>query len=194
MLSLNGEKTEICTVNELNILGTHNHENAMAAAAMAAAYGVPVEIIRKTLKEFQGVEHRIEFVAEKDGVVYYNDSKGTNPDAAIKGIQAMNRPTVLIGGGYDKDSAYDEWINAFDGKVKKLVLIGATREKIAQTAEKLGFHEIVMADTFEEAFEKCVEYAEPGDAVLLSPACASWGQFDNYEQRGDMFKEYVRAL
>ena len=194
VLSLNGEKTEICTVNELNILGTHNHENAMAAAAMAAAYGVPVEIIRKTLKEFQGVEHRIEFVAEKDGVVYYNDSKGTNPDAAIKGIQAMNRPTVLIGGGYDKDSAYDEWINAFDGKVKKLVLIGATREKIAQTAEKLGFHEIVMADTFEEAFEKCVEYAEPGDAVLLSPACASWGMFKNYEQRGDKFKELVNQL
>ena len=194
VLSLNGEKTEICTVNELNILGTHNHENAMAAAAMAAAYGVPVEIIRKTLKEFQGVEHRIEFVAEKDGVVYYNDSKGTNPDAAIKGIQAMNRPTVLIGGGYDKDSAYDEWINAFDGKVKKLVLIGATREKIAQTAEKLGFHEIVMADTFEEAFEKCIEYAEPGDAVLLSPACASWGMFKNYEQRGDKFKELVNQL
>ena len=194
VLSLNGEKTEICTVNELNILGTHNHENAMAAAAMAAAYGVPVEIIRKTLKEFRGVEHRIEFVAEKDGVVYYNDSKGTNPDAAIKGIQAMNRPTVLIGGGYDKDSAYDEWINAFDGKVKKLVLIGATREKIAQTAEKLGFHEIVMADTFEEAFEKCVEYAEPGDAVLLSPACASWGMFKNYEQRGDKFKELVNQL
>ena len=91
-------------------------------------------------------------------------------------------------------NAYDEWINAFDGKVKKLVLIGATREKIAQTAEKLGFHEIVMADTFEEAFEKCVEYAEPGDAVLLSPACASWGMFKNYEQRGDKFKELVNQL
>lgn len=84
-------------------------------------------MIRRTLKEFQGVEHRIEYVAEKNGVVYYNDSKGTNPDAAIKGIQAMNRPTVLIGGGYDKDSAYDEWIDSFDGKVKKLVLLGATR-------------------------------------------------------------------
>ena len=101
---------------------------------------------------------------------------------------------MIQGGGYDKDSAYDEWINAFDGKVKKLVLIGATREKIAQTAEKLGFHEIVMADTFEEAFEKCVEYAEPGDAVLLSPACASWGMFKNYEQRGDKFKELVNQL
>ena len=188
------EKIRVCSINDLNILGTHNHENAMAAVAMAYAYGVPMDIIRKTLKEFQGVEHRIEFVAEKNGVLYYNDSKGTNPDAAIKGIQAMNRPTVLIGGGYDKDSSYDEWIEAFDGKVKKLVLLGATREKIAQTARRLGFSDIVMADSFEEAFEKCVEYAEPGDAVLLSPACASWGMFKNYEERGDKFKELVNQL
>lgn len=187
-------KIEICDVNELNILGTHNYENAMAAAAMAYAYGVPVEIIRRTLKEFQGVEHRIEFVAEKNGVTYYNDSKGTNPDAAIRGIRAMNRPTVLIGGGYDKDSEYDEWIEAFDGKVKKLVLIGATREKIAETAMRHGVQNIVMADTFEEAFDRCVESAQPGDAVLLSPACASWGMFKNYEERGDKFKELVNRL
>ena len=187
-------KIEICDVSELNILGTHNYENAMAATAMAYAYGTPVEIIRKTLREFQGVEHRIEFVAEKNGVAYYNDSKGTNPDAAIRGIRAMNRPTVLIGGGYDKDSEYDEWIEAFDGKVKKLVLIGATREKIAETARRHGFQDIVMADTFEEAFERCVESAQPGDAVLLSPACASWGMFKNYEERGDKFKELVNQL
>ena len=140
------------------------------------------------------MEHRIEFVAEKQGVTYYNDSKGTNPDAAIRGIKAMNRKTVLIGGGYDKDSSYDEWIQAFDGKVKKLVLIGATREKIAECAKANGFEDYVFADTFEEAFEKCVKYAEPGDAVLLSPACASWGMFKNYEQRGEIFKELVRAL
>ena len=188
------EKIPVCSVDELNILGTHNHENAMAAVAMAYAYGTPMEIIRKTLKEFQGVAHRIEFVAEKNGVAYYNDSKGTNPDAAIRGIQAMNRPTVLIGGGYDKESSYDEWIQAFDGKVKKLVLLGATREKIAQTARRLGFKEIEMADTFEEAFAKCVECAQPGDAVLLSPACASWGMFKNYEERGDKFKELVNQL
>ena len=139
------EKIKICSVSELNLLGTHNYENVMAAAAMAYAYGVPAEIIRKTVKEFKGVAHRIEFVAEKNGVAYYNDSKGTNPDAAIRGIRAMNRPTVLIGGGYDKESSYEEWIRAFDGKVKKLVLLGATREKIAETAEKLGFHDIVMA-------------------------------------------------
>ena len=188
------EEIPVCDVSELQILGTHNHENAMAAVAMAYAYGVPMDVIRRTLKEFAGVEHRIEFVAEKNGVAYYNDSKGTNPDAAIRGIRAMNRPTVLIGGGYDKQSSYDEWIRAFDGKVKKLVLIGATREKIAETAARLGFTDTVLADTFEEAFEKCVGYAQPGDAVLLSPACASWGMFKNYEERGDKFKELVKQL
>lgn len=189
-----GEKISLCSVDSLHILGTHNYENVMAAAAMAYAYGVPAEVIQKTVCQFRGVEHRIEFVAEKNGVAYYNDSKGTNPDAAIRGIQAMNRPTVLIGGGYDKDSTYEEWINAFDGKVKKLVLLGATRDKIAETARRLGFEDIVMADSFEEAFDKCVEYSRPGDAVLLSPACASWGMFKNYEVRGQVFKEIVRRF
>ena len=188
------EEILVCNVNELKLLGTHNYENVMAAVAMAAAYGTPMEVIRRTIKEFAGVEHRIEFVREKDGVAYYNDSKGTNPDAAIKGIQAMNRPTVLIGGGYDKDSEYEELIQAFDGKVKLLVLVGATKEKIAEAAERVGFVSYVMADSFEEAVEKCIEAAEPGDAVLLSPACASWGMFKNYEERGDKFKELVNCL
>lgn len=188
------EEILVCNVNELKLLGTHNYENVMAAVAMAAAYGTPMEVIRRTIKEFAGVEHRIEFVREKDGVAYYNDSKGTNPDAAIKGIQAMNRPTVLIGGGYDKDSEYEEWIQAFDGKVKLLVLVGATKEKIAEAAERVGFVSYVMVDSFEEAVEKCIEAAEPGDAVLLSPACASWGMFKNYEERGDKFKELVNCL
>lgn len=192
--NLEGEPVTICHLDELKLLGTHNHENVMAAALMAAAYGVPMEIIRRTVMEFQGVEHRIEFVAEKNGVAYYNDSKGTNPDAAIKGIQAMNRPTLLIGGGYDKDSSYEEWIQAFGGKVKKLVLLGATREKIDKAARSLGFCDTILVDTFEEAVEACVKYAEPGDAVLLSPACASWGMFKNYEERGDKFKELVNQL
>ena len=185
---------KVCHVDELKLLGMHNYENVMAAVAMAAAYHVPMEIIRKTIREFTAVEHRIEFVAEKNGVAYYNDSKGTNPDAAIKGIQAMNRPTFLIGGGYDKDSSYDEWIQSFDGKVKKLVLLGATKEKINETAKRLGFIDTILADTFEEAVNICVEQAEPGDAVLLSPACASWGMFKNYEERGDKFKELVNQL
>ena len=164
------EEILVCNVNELKLLGTHNYENVMAAVAMAAAYGTPMEVIRRTIKEFAGVEHRIEFVREKDGVAYYNDSKGTNPDAAIKGIQAI------------------------DGKVKLLVLVGATKEKIAEAAERVGFVSYVMADSFEEAVEKCIEAAEPGDAVLLSPACASWGMFKNYEERGDKFKELVNCL
>ena len=190
----NPDEVEVCHVDELQILGTHNYENVMAAVCMAAVYGVPMETIRKAILAFKGVAHRIEYVAEKNGVVYYNDSKGTNPDAAIKAIQAMRRPTILLGGGYDKDSEYTEWINSFDGKVKKLILMGATKEKIARDCEKCDFHDYVYVDTFEEAMNLAVEMAEPGDAVLLSPACASWGMFPNYEVRGDKFKEIVKSL
>lgn len=188
------EKAKICSTKELNLPGRHNHENVMAAVGMALSWGVPLEEIRTVVKRFQAVEHRIEYVTEKNGVVYYNDSKGTNPDAAIKGIQAMDRPTLLIGGGYDKDSSYEEWISAFDGKVKLLVLLGATREKIAEAAESCGFDKYVFADTLEEAVKICAMRAESGDAVLLSPACASWDMFPSYEVRGRMFKEYVRNL
>lgn len=190
----NPEECLVCNVKELKLLGMHNFENVMAAVAMAAAYGVPMEKIRESVRTFAGVEHRIEFVAEKNGVAYYNDSKGTNPDAAIRGIQAMNRPTVLIGGGYDKNSDYKEWLMSFDGKVKELVLIGQTKEKIAEEARECGLHNITLADTFEEAMDVCIRTAKPGDAVLLSPACASWGMFKNYEERGDKFKEIVNSL
>ena len=194
VLCLNGQKETICHVDELQILGTHNHENVMAAAAMAYVYGVPAQTIRKSVLSFGGVEHRIEYVAEKNGVAYYNDSKGTNPDAAIKGIRAMKRPTVLIGGGYDKDSEYTEWIESFDGKVKKLILLGQTREKIARDAKKCGFTDYVFANSFEEAVHMAVQEAVSGDAVLLSPACASWDMFPSYEVRGDKFKEIVNSL
>ena len=188
------EETEIVKTQELYLLGKHNYENVMAAAAMAWCAGVPAEVIRRAVMEFRAVPHRIEFVEEIDGVAYYNDSKGTNPDAAIKGIQAMERPTLLIGGGYDKESSYEEWIQAFDGKVKYLVLIGQTREKIEKAAHKCGFYNTILAENLEEAVKICAGKAQKGDAVLLSPACASWGQFDNYEQRGDKFKEYVRDM
>ncbi|MGN0251449.1 MAG: UDP-N-acetylmuramoyl-L-alanine--D-glutamate ligase [Oliverpabstia sp.] len=190
-----GEKEIVITSTErLKILGRHNHENTMAAAAMAYYAGVPAENIRASVESFTAVEHRIEYVTEKQGVVYYNDSKGTNPDAAIKGIQAMDRPTILIGGGYDKESSYEEWIQSFDGKVRYLVLIGQTREKIQDAAHRCGFKNTILADNLEQAVKLCASLARHGDAVLLSPACASWGQFDNYEQRGRKFKEYVRAL
>lgn len=127
---------KLMNIHEMNLLGIHNVENVMAAIAMAISFGVPIPSILETVKKFKAVEHRIEYVATKQGVAYYNDSKGTNPDAAIKGIQAMNRKTILIGGGYDKQSEYDEWIESFDGKVKYLILLGQTREKIARMCQK----------------------------------------------------------
>ncbi len=181
---------------DMNLVGLCNIENVMAAIGISMSAGVPMQNILATIRRFVAVEHRIEFVAEKNGVVYYNDSKATNTDAAIQGIKAMERPTVLIGGGYDKGSAYDDWIQSFDKKVKKLVLIGQTREAIATCAVKCGFPkaDILFADSFQEALDTCVREACVGDAVLLSPACASWGMFPNYEVRGQQFKEYVNGL
>ncbi|HJC51007.1 MAG TPA: UDP-N-acetylmuramoyl-L-alanine--D-glutamate ligase [Candidatus Anaerostipes avistercoris] len=190
----NGEKTEVCTLEDTCLLGGHNYENILAAIAISYYMGVPAEYIRKGIQRFKGVAHRIEYVDTVNGVAYYNDSKGTNPDAAIKGIQAMNRPTYLIGGGYDKKAAYDEWIEAFDGKVKELILMGVTAPKIADTAKAHGFDAIVFVDSMEEAVSHAAEHAQDGDAVLLSPACASWGMFPNYEVRGDIFKECVKKL
>lgn len=195
--SVNGESAELLDIHrDMNLVGICNVENVMAAIAIAEGMGVPMETILKVIREFRAVEHRIEFVATKAGVDYYNDSKGTNPDAAIQGIRAMSKPTVLIGGGFDKGSEYDEWIESFDGKVKYLVLIGQTREKIARCAEKHGFmpDRIRFADTYDECLRLCTELADSGDAVLLSPACASWGMFPNYEVRGQQFKEYVNGL
>ena len=189
-----GGVQRLMNVHDMRLIGVCNAENVMAAIAITAAAGVPMETILRVVRDFPPVPHRIEFVAEKGGVKYYNDSKATNPDAAIQGIRAMSGPTVLIGGGYDKKNSYDEWIEAFDGKVKKLVLIGQTREDIAACARSHGFEEIIFCDSFEECLKTCTELAGPGEEVLLSPACASWGMFPNYEVRGDIFKEYVRSL
>ncbi|MBR4284075.1 MAG: UDP-N-acetylmuramoyl-L-alanine--D-glutamate ligase [Anaerotignum sp.] len=189
----NGINETLINVNELQILGVHNHENVMAAAAMAICANIPLDTIRSVLKAFGGVEHRIEYVATVDGVDYYNDSKGTNVDASIRAVLAMKKPIVLIGGGYDKGGSFDEWTQLFPGRVKHLVLIGVTAPQVRASAEKFGFTAISDCETFKEAVDLCREKAEDGDCVLLSPACASWGMFDNYEQRGDMFKEQVRG-
>ena len=162
--------------------------------AMTRAFGVPDEIIKQAVREFVAVEHRIEFVAEINGIKYYNDSKGTNTDAAIKAIDAMPSKTVLIAGGYDKKSEYDEWVSRFPDKVRRLVLIGQTKENIAAACEKIGFKDYCFAESLEEAVKICAESAKEGDCCLLSPACASWGMFKNYEERGDKFKEFVNAL
>ena len=187
------KKINVLAIKDLKLMGAHNVENVLAAVGISYYMGVPVDVIRDVATSFKAVAHRIEYVDTVDGVAYYNDSKGTNPDAAIKGIQAMVAPTFLIGGGYDKGSEYDEWIEAFDGKVKWLVLIGQTAQKIADCAKRHGFNSIIFEKNLQDAVAYCHENAVDGDAVLLSPACASWGQFDNYEQRGDMFKEYVRS-
>ena len=190
-----GRSEAVLNIREdMQLLGKHNHENVMAAVAIGICMGVPMDTIRRVVKEFKAVEHRIEFVRERTGVKYYNDSKGTNPDAAIQAIRAMPGPILLIAGGYDKNSEYDEWVKEFKDKVKYLVLIGQTRDKIAECAKAHGFTEIMYAEDMPEAVRVCAAYAESGDNVLLSPACASWGMFDNYEQRGDIFKECVRNL
>ena len=186
--------TEIVDISELKLLGRHNHENVMAAVAISMNMDVPLEKIQEVIRKFEAVEHRIEFVTERYGVKYYNDSKGTNPDAAMQAIKAMPGPTILIAGGYDKHSEFDEWIESFDGKVRYLVLIGQTRDKIAECAKRHGFTDIMYAEDLLEAVQVCASYANPGDNVLLSPACASWGQFKNFEERGTKFKEYVRGL
>lgn len=189
-----GITEHVCNVNELRVLGKHSYENVMVAVGIAIYMGVPMDMIHQSIISFNAVEHRIEYVDTINGVSYYNDSKGTNPDASIKAVQAMKSPTILIGGGYDKGLAFDEWVKSFNGKVKLLVLLGETREMIADTARKYGFYNIIMVSDLKAAVLISAQKAEDGDAVLLSPACASWGMFENYEQRGNKFKEYVREL
>ena len=185
---------EVMSVDDMHLFGNHNYENVMAAIAMSIEAGVPLNIIINVIKDFMGVEHRIEYVRDKNGVRYYNDSKGTNPDSSIKALEAMSRPTILIAGGYDKHSEFDEFIEAFDNKVKLMVLLGQTADKIEETAVRHGFTNIIKTDSLEKAVKICAENAVSGDVVLLSPACASWGMFKNYEERGKLFKEYVNSL
>lgn len=192
--SYKNQKTIVCTVDELKIFGKHNYENVMATIAIALHAKVPMNIIRNAIKEFVGVEHRIEYVATKNGVKYYNDSKGTNPEASMKAVESMQTPTLLIAGGYDKGSDYDEWIKSFGDKIKCLVLLGETKDKIAAVAKDNRITNIIMVDTLEEAVSVSSRNAKEGDSVLLSPACASWGMFKNYEERGIIFKESVHKL
>jgi len=192
--TLSGKEEKIIDTDELQILGVHNYENAAAAVALSLTAGVPMDSIRKSLREFKPVPYRIEFFAEKKGVKYYDDSKGTNPDASVKAVLAMNRPIVLIGGGYDKKISYDSYVSAFKGRVKNFVIIGETKDQLKETCQRLGFKDYCLADSLEEAVKISAGLAQEGDCVLLSPASASWDMFKNYEQRGDLFKEYVRKL
>ncbi|MDO4206873.1 MAG: UDP-N-acetylmuramoyl-L-alanine--D-glutamate ligase, partial [Lachnospiraceae bacterium] len=189
-----GEVTPIINRYDMNLLGDHNVENVMAACGIALAMGVDLDVIRETVRNFKAVEHRIEYVCTKNGVKYYNDSKGTNTDAAAKAIGSMTSPTVLIAGGYDKGVDFTDWIMGFNGKVKDMILIGQTAEKIKETAISCGFTNIHMCEDLTEAVKRASELAVDGDCVLLSPACASWGQFKSYEQRGNLFKKLAKEL
>lgn len=193
-IALDGKKEKVIPIDDIYIPGSHNLENALAASLMAYCLGINPRIISKVLKEFRGVEHRIEYVCEIDGVTYYNDSKGTNSDSSIKAIESMKRPTVLIAGGMDKGTDFYDFIKSFEEKVKALVLLGETAEKIEKQARELNFVKIYRVENLEEAVYKAKELAEAGESVLLSPACASWDMFKSFEERGRLFKSIVRRL
>ncbi|MCR5808466.1 MAG: UDP-N-acetylmuramoyl-L-alanine--D-glutamate ligase [Clostridiales bacterium] len=187
----------VIPADELGIPGGHNLENALCAVCLSLGMGVHVEALRKVLREFKGVEHRIEFTRVLDGVTYYNDSKGTNPESTIKAIEAMKQPTVLLlgAGNYDKKSDYRPVFRAFNGKVRAVVVNGSNTEAIMQAAVDEGFTEIVaVGEDFGEMISTARSLAHEGDAVLLSPACASWGMFRDYEQRGELFKQIVNSF
>ena len=188
------ESIDVIDVRDMLLFGAHNHENVMAAAAIAICLGVPVQIIADTIRNFKAVEHRIEYVRTLDGVEYYNDSKGTNPDSTIKAIEAMPKKTILIAGGYDKHSEFDEMIKTFGDTVIELVLLGVTKDKIAAAARAQGFDNICFVDSLKEAVKVSHDDAKEGQIVLLSPACASWDMFKSYEERGRLFKQYVNEL
>lgn len=187
-------KQRIIKTEDIFIPGEHNLQNAMAAVLMAMTYGIDINIISNVLRDFRGVEHRIEFVDTINGVAFYNDSKGTNPDASIRAVNAMRGSTVLIAGGYNKGASYKELINSFNGRVSHMIVLGETADDIVNTAIKCGFDKNIRVNDIDEAVKTAFKLADKGSSVLLSPACASWDMFDNYEQRGRIFKESVMAL
>lgn len=184
----------ICPIEQLKIPGSHNLENALAAAAIAYWSGISADDIRKVLKDFEGVEHRIEYVDTVRGVRFVNDSKGTNPDASIKAIEAVQTPMIVIAGGMDKGSDFQTFIQSFNNKVKYMILLGETAGKLQRTAKHLGFSDIVIKENMNACVEEAFKLAQAGDTVLLSPACASWDMYPNFEMRGQHFKDCVKNL
>lgn len=176
----------------VKIQGVHNVENMMAAVAVAKVLDVPARIIQQTLEGFPGLEHRLEFVREKAGVYYYNDSKGTNVGAVVKSLASFSQPVILLAGGVDKGGDYRALCEDIEKRVKRLVLFGAAKELIAKALGALT--ETVFVDDLEAAVRDAHQHARPGDVVLLSPACSSFDMFRDYAERGRVFKRLVRAL
>ena len=187
-------KQPICKCSEVNIKGRHNIENAMAAAAIGMLMGVSAANVAQTLMSFEGVEHRIETVRTLNDITFINDSKGTNPDSTIKAIQTMTKPTVLILGGYDKGGEFDGLIKEYTDNIRHTVVLGETSQKIIAALERAGIKEYTCAGSFEEGVRLAGEAARPGWNVLLSPACASFDMFADFEERGRVFKELVNSL
>jgi UDP-N-acetylmuramoylalanine--D-glutamate ligase len=179
-------------LSHVQIQGVHNVENMMAAIAVAKAIGMPAQIIQQTLEKFPGLEHRLEFVREKNGVRYYNDSKGTNVGAVVKSLASFSAPVILLAGGVDKGGDYGVLRDGVGKRVKRLVLFGAAKEMIAKALGTLT--ETVLVDNIEAAVRDAHQHALPGDVVLLSPACSSFDMFRNYAERGRVFKNLVEAL
>ncbi|NYE58786.1 UDP-N-acetylmuramoyl-L-alanine--D-glutamate ligase [Carboxydothermus ferrireducens] len=182
---------EIIDIKNLPLPGPHNLENALATVAACWSFGVSGKNIEKGLRNFQGVAHRLEKVAEINGVLYVNDSKGTNPDSTIKALNSYERPIVLIAGGRNKGNSFGELAREIREKVRFTVLVGECREELKEALEMVGYDKYVIAESFEDAVKKAKELARPGDVVLLSPAAASWDMFKNYEERGELFKRLV---
>lgn len=189
-----GKAEKVMNKNDIFIPGKHNLENALAAIACVLPFAIEPNVLEKVLKEFKGVEHRIEFVREINGIKFYNDSKGTNTDASSKALNAFNSPIILIAGGYDKGESFERFAKLISQKVKKVFLLGQTKEKIAKDLKKIGYFNFEFVEDLKEAVLKSYKDAKEGDIILLSPACASWDMFENYEQRGRLFKQYVNEL
>lgn len=189
-----GNVIELCRQDELNIIGRHNVENALAAAAISYYAGIEPQVIREVLKSFNGVAHRIEYCGTLDGVKFYNDSKGTNVDATLTALRAIEKNIILIAGGDGKSQDFSPLAENLKGRVKHLVLIGRDGPEIAEAADKAGYKDYTYGSDMGDCVNKAFDIAEEGDTILLSPACASWDMYDNFEQRGDHFKEMVKNL
>lgn len=184
----------IIKLDDIKIPGKHNVENIMTSIGICLAANIDINNIKNSISNFQGVSHRLEFVDEIDGVKYYNDSKATNVDASIQAINAIKRNIVLIAGGYNKDSSYEELIKVSKGKIDNLILLGQTANEIKKVAEKYDIENIHMVNNMKEAVYKAYNLSNSNSTVLLSPACASWDMYNNYEERGDEFKNMVKSI
>lgn len=188
------KKIKLLNKDELSLPGNHNLENCMAAAAIAYVSNIDIDVIREVLKTFAGVEHRQEFVRNLNGIMFVNDSKATNPDSSIKAIESYNRPIILIAGGMDKQSSFDEFLDVAKENVYALVLLGETAQRIKECAQNKGFNNIRIVKDMKEAVNASYQIAKDGDVVLLSPACASWDMYKSFEVRGIDFKDNVHSL